>query len=311
MSPPGSDDMQQLLEENPLVLMEAAINERLRRSADIRLHPDLVNAPLIYDPAGRDALAGIYTEYMDIAAAAEIPLLLCTPTWRANRSRVQDSGVSHSINVDAAGFMKDLRDSRQANRGTVKIGGMLACKNDCYKPEQGLTASAAEQFHAWQVDQLALGEVDFALAETLPNVQEALGIAKAMEKSGLPYIISFVIARDGRVLDGTPLQDAIGLIDSETRRRPLGFMVNCAYPSFLCADTQPVELFQRLIAYQANASSLDQCDLDGAAALVADGLSDWGNLMLDLNQTHGVRILGGCCGTDGAHLRYLIDNRQR
>lgn len=301
--------MKQLLQDRRLVLMEAAINERLRRSADVQLHTQLVNAPLVYDPAGRDALARIYGEYMDIAASAELPLLLCTPTWRANRIRVSDSDVSPTVNVDAAVFMRDLRDARSATRTDVMIGGLLACKNDCYRPDQGLTADEAERFHTWQIEQLAQGGVDFLLAETLPNVQEALGIARAMGTSGLPYIISFVIGRAGQVLDGTGLQAAVDFIDAETESRPLGYMVNCAYPSFVCAARQPAQLFHRLIGYQANASSLDHCDLDGAADLAADSLSDWGDLMLELNRTYGVKILGGCCGTSGGYLRYLVENR--
>ena len=68
---------------------------------------------------------------------------------------------------------------------------------------------------------------------------------------------------------------------------------------------QPVALFDRLVGYQANASSLDHCDLDGAAELATDDVADWGVQMLDLNRRFGLRILGGCCGTGPEHLRYL------
>ena len=112
---------------------------------------------------------------------------------------------------------------------------MIGCKNDCYKPNEGLLAVESEQFHSWQIDQLAKAGIDFLIAVTLPNTQEAKGIAKAMEKTGIPYIISFVIARNGRILDGTDLNVAIDIIDSATNQKPLGFMVNCAYPTFLCA----------------------------------------------------------------------------
>jgi homocysteine S-methyltransferase len=30
--------------------------------------------------------------------------------------------------------------------------------------------------------------------------------------------------------------------------------------------------------------------------------------MLQLNSSFGVKILGGCCGTDGRHLEYLTEN---
>jgi len=301
--------MQQLLDTHPLILMEAAIVERLRRASGVRLHAKLVNAPLIYDPQGRAALRAIYQEYIDIAAAAELPLLLCTPTWRAGRERVETSDSKQAINSDAARFMRELRDA-QPHAGQIRIGGLLGPRNDCYTPEQGLSVDVARGYHAWQIEQLLQGGVDYLLAETLPNVDEALGIAQAMADTDTPYIISFVIGRDGRVLDGNSLLDAVQVIDANTRRRPLGYMVNCAYPAFLRAETQPPQLFERLIGYQANASSLDHCELDEAEQLHSEPVGEWGGLMLELNRRYGVKILGGCCGTNGEHLRYLTQGQR-
>ena len=285
--------------------MEASIVESLRRSEDINLHPILVNAPLIYDETGRRALNKLYQDYIDIALEAKKPFLMCTPTWRTNHSRVIETKIKPGINIDAVNFLKALRDSQAVGRENIKIGGMIGCKNDCYRPEEGLSAEEAEQFHAWQLDQLKQGGADFLIAETLPSVEEAIGIARAMESTGTPYFISFVISRDGHVLDGTDLNSAIKIIDTATKRCPLGYMVNCAYPSFLCAATQPPELFKRLVGYMANASSLDQCDLDGSEELHQESTSEWGEVMLELNRAHGVKILGGCCGTGTEHLRYI------
>lgn len=293
--------MKELLKTNRLILMECAVVERLRRAGVVPLHPSLVNAPLIYDESGRTALREIYQEYIGIARTANAPLLVCTPTWRANRERVATTGIEQAINADAVRFMQELRGESL----DVRIGGMIGCKNDCYKPEESLPADEAEAFHAWQIGELAGAKPDFLIAETLPCVEEALGITKAMSLTGMPYIISFVISRDGRVLDGTPLADAIRQIDDATGRSALGFMVNCAYPSFLCAERQPPELFERLIGVQANASSLDHYDLDGAQQLESEPVSKWGDQMIKLHTAFGVKILGGCCGTDSEHLRYL------
>jgi homocysteine S-methyltransferase len=299
--------MQELLNNNRLILMEAAIVERLRRSADIKLHPTLVNAPLIYEKSGRAAMAGIYQQYIDVALAAGNPFLMCAPTWRANHERVKTAKIKSSINIDALNFLQELRDAQKTGRENIKIGGMIGCKNDCYKPEEGLSAKEAEQFHAWQAGQLKQGGADFIIAETLPYIEEAIGIARALESTGLPYFISFVISRDGRMLDGTGLNTAIIAIDAKTQRNPLGYMVNCAHPSFLCAPSQPPEVFERLIGYLANASSLDHSDLDGADELHVECVSDWGDLMLELSQTYGLKILGGCCGTGEQHLQYLVN----
>ena len=300
--------MKQLIEDSPLILMEAAIVEQLRRSGSLKLHQSLVNAPLIYDDKGRAALSKLYQSYIDIAAEAELPFLMCTPTWRANKSRVFRSNVSHSINTDASSFMKAIRDLQDNSNLAIKIGGMMGCKNDCYLPDEGLSIADSERFHSWQVEQLADAGVDFLIAETLPNIAEATGIAKAMATTGLPYTISFVINRNGNVLDGTGLSEAIDFIDSNTSIKPLGYMVNCAYPSFLSAELQPEELFARLIGCQANASSLDHCELDNSDALSVEEVSEWGDAMLGLNREYGIKILGGCCGTGREHLRYIVDH---
>ena len=65
------------------------------------------------------------------------------------------------------------------------------------------------------------------------------------------------------------------------------------------------EIFARLIGYQANASALDHADLDGAEDLHMEKVSDWGDVMLALNREYGVKVLGGCCGTNEEHLRYI------
>jgi len=177
----------------------------------------------------------------------------------------------------------------------------------------------SEEFHSWQLSQLKQGGVDFLIAETLPSVEEAIGIARAMEYTRLPYIISFVIDRYGFVLDSTSLSDALLQIDSATSRNPVGYMVNCSYPTFLVAEQQPVALFSRLIGFQANASSLDHCDLDNSENLEAEKVSKWSDTMLALNRNYGISVLalchyhidgvlGGCCGTGVEHLRYIANH---
>lgn len=300
--------MEQFIETNRLILMEGAIIEQLRRSGSVRLHDTLVNAPLIYESTGKKALAALYRSYLEISQEAGVPFIMCTPTWRANRSRVTRSHVSRSVNIDAALFMKDLLSASDHDESSIRVGGMIGCKNDCYLPAEGLGAAESGEFHSWQISQLVQGGVDFLLAATLPSVEEATGIAKAMEATGLPYMLSFVINRHGYILDGTGLVEAIGRIDSATGRKPAGYMVNCAYPGFLCAEQQPAELFSRLVGYQANGSSLDHCDLDNAPELKTEKVFEWGDAMLDLNRRFGVRILGGCCGTGVGHLRYIVSN---
>lgn len=300
--------MRHLLEKHPLILMEAAISEPIRRSEHVSLHPNLSVSSLIYDEKGRCELKKLYNDYLQVGLDADLPFIMFTPTWRANFERVKNSRVPLSINADAVKFMKQIRGDKNTEKSEILIGGMIGCKNDCYKPQEGLSVAESEQFHSWQIIQLAKAGVDFLVAETLPNINEAMGIAKAMSHTDLPYIISFVINRDGYVLDGTDLFTAIAIIDSSARQVPIGFMVNCSYPAFLHASEQPAGVFDRLIGYHANASSLDHNDLDGAEVLHAEDVAEWGAEMLLLNRNYGVRLLGGCCGTGVEHLKYIVEN---
>jgi S-methylmethionine-dependent homocysteine/selenocysteine methylase len=142
----------------------------------------------------------------------------------------------------------------------------------------------------------------------MPAVSESLGMADRLSPTAKPYVISFVIDRSGKVLDGTPLTEAVYIIDQEAARPPAGYMVNCVYPTFIKAEEQPRALFSRLIGIQANGSSKDHAQLDGSEELQQDPLPDWGAAMMRLNRDFGVKILGGCCGTDHTYLRYLAES---
>ena len=295
-----------LLSRSDLILMEAAVVERLRRSGEVSLHERLVHAHLIYDDVGRSRLRAIYREYIAIAGRAGLPLLTCTPTWRANRERVFESSVSRTINEDAVEFLREARREFSSRQGQVLIGGLVGCRNDCYRPLEGLTENEAEKFHGWQIERLASAECDYLMAATFPALPEAVGIARVMAASGVPYMISFVIGRDGRILDGTDLGTAIARIDDRTDPGPLGYMINCAYPTFLDPEGLDSSARVRLVGFQANASSLDHSELDSACELRADDVDDWSTQMINLNRRCGVKILGGCCGTDGQHLDAIV-----
>ncbi|MFO7753318.1 MAG: homocysteine S-methyltransferase family protein [Desulfobacteraceae bacterium] len=296
------------LRTSGFLLMEAAIIETLVSEGKIELHPRLLNALLIYDRAGKRELLSFFDGYVSVADRAGAPMLICTSTWRANRERVTESGIKTDVNADSVRFLQNARTRWDSVRVPVYIGGLMGCRNDAYKPGEALSAEAARTFHVWQAEKLAAAGPDYLMAATMPAVSEAAGMAEAMSETGIPYIISFVIGREGFILDGTPLEKAFSLIDETVSPRPAGYMVNCAYPSFLCPESRNASVYSRLIGYQANASSMDHSELDLSDALHADDVQDWGRRMVELNRRFGVKILGGCCGTGKAHLDYLADH---
>lgn len=300
-------DIQQILDDHRFILTEAAVIETLRRSGGVQLHPRLENALLIYDVEAGGALAKLYQGFIGVARKADVPILICAPTWRANQERTSQTQCPPDLNGDAVKFLKQLRAGCGSWASNILISGLVGCKNDSYRPDEGLSINAAEAFHGWQVEQLADAGVDLLMGATIPTLSEAVGIALAMAQTDAPYIISFVIDRDGKVLDGSSLEQCFGEIDAACDRPPVGYMVNCAYPSFLNVRDQPKAVLSRLIGYQANASSLDHSQLDHCETLQANDISEWGDLMVGLNKNFGIKILGGCCGTSVEHLQYITE----
>jgi len=294
-----------LLENHPLILAECAVAERLRRMPDVELHPSLFNTPFIYGPeAAREAMSSIYREYVQTAQHAGLPLLLTAPTWRLDATRVAAAGVPATINTDAVNFMVSFRDASPSAQPAVAVGALVGPQHDCYRPDLAPDSHNAEAFHTPQIEELAATRADFLLAQTLPSIREALGIARAMAATEKPYLISFCTGTDGKVLDGTPLPEAMARLDDELPRRPTGYFVNCTHPSFLFNAYQP-DTLSRLIGIQANGSSRDVTALDGAKATEADPVESWARSMAELHARHRVPILGGCCGTSLPHLAAL------
>ena len=145
---------------------------------------------------------------------------------------------------------------------------------------------------------------------TAPNVEEALGVADAMAETGLPYMISFVIRRTGTVLDGTPLGQAMLRIDAETARAPTGYSVNCVHARVLASALDTVATTHpgasgRLLTFQANAADAEVEELDESAELVSEPAEAFADAVGRLRGRFGLRILGGCCGTEGGHIEAL------
>ena len=273
----------------------------------MRFDDHVAHATLVYDDAARAVLERTHREYLDIGQAHGVPMLTATDTWRANRERQDRSPFrSHPVNADNVRFLQGIRTGYGIDAAPIMIGGSIGPRGDAYRPEEALDRETAAAFHAAQVAALAEAGPDYLIGNTLPAVSEAHGIADAFAATGLPYIVSFVVRPDGTVLDGTPLRDAIELIDSTTATAPAGYGVNCVHPSVLApALAATGDAAGRVAYYQANASALSPDELDGRDELDADEPETLAAAMHEVGVRFGIRALGGCCGTGTAHIEAL------
>lgn len=303
----------QFVQTNSFALSEGSVYERLRRHPGIEFDPYIFHASLIYDDVFSQILEQVHREYLDVAQRYHLVIFALTDTWRANQERINLSRFrSYPVNQDNAHFLARLRASYKPTACPIFIGGQIGPKGDAYTPEEALSSAEAELFHAPQLKALAEGGVDFLYAATLPALSEARGIAKAMAKHNLPYVLSFVIREDGALLDGTPLAQAIGIIDETAPRPPTGYAVNCVHPTIFHDGLAVLEkhdpaLVRRILSFQANTSAKDPKDLDGLEELETELPDILAQGMIEAYHRFHTPFMGGCCGTDAGHIISLAN----
>lgn len=292
------------LSGNELLLMEGAISERLKREYQIRLDPDVTMTQLADSPKGREALRSLWKEYLHIAEDFGVPYLALTPTRRANRDRMERAGCNSSI---LKRHVELLRSVQEESKVPMFVGGLLGSYEDAFSAKGGLNEREAFAYHSWQAEALMAGKPDFLMAGLMPELPETIGMAKVLSDAGVPYLISFTLRRDGRLIDGTPLSDAIKSIDDAAERAPLCYMTNCIHPSLvkealLQPFNQTEAVRSRFLGIQGNASPLSYDQLDQSPELKTSPPEEYAQSMLELKKVSSIRIFGGCCGTDGRHL---------
>jgi homocysteine S-methyltransferase len=299
----------EILFEAPFILTEGAVIERLRRDPSVSLDPALLNTALLYTAEGPNHLRRMYREYLHIGFHHDLPMLLLTPTWRANPERLAAAGLPavEEVSEEAFRLLDQVRDGYGPYSASVCIGGLIGCKGDAYSASGSLAENEAKRFHTDQVRSLARAGVDFLIASTLPALEEAKGIAGAMAETTLPYVLSFIVRSTGQLLDGTALERAVQEIDSTVSRPPSCYLLNCVHPSVfeealgLAASRDP-GISLRVIGLQANTSPKAPEVLDHTQQLECEDPDLFATRMLHLRLEFGTRIMGGCCGTDSRHI---------
>ena len=238
-----------------------------------------------------------------------------TPTFRAGPERLRRAGFTDPddlgrINGECFRLLARLREGLGDYGKKVFIAGVVGPKGDAYRPEEAPGEDEAHAYHRAQVGVLAEAGVDLLYAPTFPAAAEALGVARAMAEAGLPYVVSPIIDGRGTLLDGTPLAEVIARIDGAVTPRPAYYTVSCVHPSVLHEALRADERLRRLagdrlLGIKANASTKSPEERVALGHLDAEAPERLADEIVALREEFGLKVLGGCCGTDHRHIEAL------
>ncbi|MEO9222589.1 MAG: homocysteine S-methyltransferase family protein, partial [Mycobacteriaceae bacterium] len=151
--------------------------------------------PLLDTQHGRALLRSYYDDYVAIARANAAPLLLESPTWRANPDWATLLGYPPTelsrVNTAAIALMREIQ-AQHPDVHTV-VSGSIGPRYDGYSADARLDPDEAADYHSAQLHSFAAAGADLATAYTITHVAEAIGIVRAARGAGLPIAISFTV----------------------------------------------------------------------------------------------------------------------
>ena len=286
------------LESSPVLILDGAMGTELEFRG-FKTQLPLWSAQALLDAP--EMVRQIHKDY--IKAGADI---ITTNTFRTNPYTITKA----KLTIDPARLTKiacNLAKQAVGNK-TVAIAGSVAPIEDCFSPQLYPGVKLAEKDHYAHIKNLKAGGVDFILAETMLSMKEAIIVLEQAKKLKIPIMVSFALNKDGNILNGDNLIEAL---NQTSKYKPLAFLINCTtldiikkvIDSILAVAQIPIGVYPN---FGPPDSGLTRGSIRPIKGKFTEYLtpSKFADSLFRLSNK-GVRVLGGCCGTRPAHIAAL------
>ena len=275
--------------------------------------PHFAMYPLLDIPDAMAAMRGMYRGFLDVAAKHRMSALMGGLDYRASPDWGALLGYSPAslaeANLRSIGFLRELQTEYRADIPEFLVQGYVGPRGDAYQVNRTITETEAEDYHSVQLTTLKRADVDLACALTFNNVAEAIGVARAASRIGVPLAISLTVDGTARLKSGPTLAEAVVAIDAATGASPEFYSVNCSHPVEFEPGLEPGDWIRRVRGFRPNASKKDKMALCQIGHLEEGDPVELGQLMGNLARRYPhMDIWGGCCGTGAVHLDEIAAN---
>ena len=277
--------------------------------------PHFAMFPLLDNPRAVTELRGMYGRYLDTAARHGFGVVVGGLDYRASPDWGSLLGYSSQslaeMQLRAIDFLREVAQPYAEQLPALMYAGIVGPRGDAYETNQTITTQESEGYHSEQLATLARAGVDLVEAMTFNSVAEAIGLARAAARVGLPLSVSFTLDNStSRLVSGPTLKDAVEIVDAETGDdRPAFYGINCSHPLEFMPAIEAGNWFQRVRCLRPNAAMMDRISLCTLGHLEVGDAAQLGERMGGLaRQYPHIDIWGGCCGTWETHLDEIARN---
>lgn len=270
--------------------------------------PEFAMFPLLDNASALADLRGIYERYLETAARHGFVVLMggldyrASPDWAGKLGL--DSAALADIQMRAIGFLHEVAKPFEGQLPGILISGIAGPRGDAYELNRTITAEEAEDYHSTQIATLKRAGVDLISAMTFNSTVEAISIARAAARAGLPLALSFTLDSTHRLRSGPTLREAIEIVDAETgSARPDFYGINCSHPLEFEPALEPGRWIERIRSIRPNAALMEKQHLCQIGHLVDGDPPELGAQLGTLAKRYPhIDVWGGCCGTWDRHL---------
>lgn len=276
--------------------------------------PEFAMYPLLENEAAMADLKAMYARVLDAAAEHDFVAMISGLDYRASPDWGEKLGYSRESLSDALlqsiAFLRDVARPYEGQISQIMCGGMVGPRGDAYALNRTITAEEAEDYHSVQLEVLKRANVDFVSAVTFNNIPEAVGVARAGARLGVPLNVSFTLDSNHRLQSGPSLKEAIESVDAQAGdAKPDYYGINCSHPLEFEPALEPGDWMLRVRSLRPNASAKDKIDLCKIGHIEDGDPVDLGQRMGGLARRYPhIDVWGGCCGTWAPHLNEIARN---
>ncbi|MCH2538849.1 MAG: homocysteine S-methyltransferase family protein [Anaerolineales bacterium] len=274
------------------MLLDGATGTELERRG-INISTPLWSARAILDAP--DVLLQIHLDYLQ--AGAE---MITANTFRVHQRNLQLEGLGQHAKELVCRAVEIAQRAIKTAGGNAYVAGCISPLEDSYSPQYTPPVKELLVEHRLMSQHLTDCGVDVLLVETMNTIREAIAATKSAVATGWPTLTSIACNRNGYLLSGELIPDAVQALSALC---PDGILINCTpapdlnrLVKVLHANTSlPVGAYGNVGFRNQNGYWIQTDAVQ--PEIYAEYAREW--------RASGATIIGGCCGTEPAHIAAL------
>lgn len=289
--------LRDLIRERGSVVIDGAMSTALEKLG-CDLNNRLWSARILADDP--EKIRTVHAQYFEAGADVAI-----TASYQATAAGFADAEINETeaarlirLSVTLAREARDAYERNHPNQpllvaGAVGPYGAYLADGSEYTGRYHLTDDAYREFHRVRLDALKAAGADLIAVETQPKLEEVAVLLQMLEARELSAWVTFTLADEGHLPDGTLVEDAARLCATSPAVDALG--LNCVKRELAAGALKRMASVTDLplILYPNSGETYDAATKTWHHPVGGPG---WQHFVGPW-QSLGVKCLGGCCRT--------------